>query len=688
MAKPKSIITPTIVSTTSVEEQPKNNTLVTEHIKDTDIHVDQNLRDSINYTRTSIDSHADDTDIHVSAKEKDTWNSKESQQGAQAKANKVMNSLQNHMNDNTVHLTSAEKQTLKDKYTKSETRNLLKHTLTGLEFLKSVFNRTELNTKYPNPKFNSCVYLRESKTSVIFNGKEWVDFNLIFNPEATADFDGFMTSEDKIKLDTIEEYANNYIHPDDVDTRHVSDVQINYWNNKADNVLASIIANGLMTSEDKIKLDTIENGANNYQHPDQHDPSIIKQDKDNRFVTDEDKSNWNNKVDHDYMDETINTTLSTVKSMIDTKVANIFNSSEDQLEVLRSLAFELKNNDVVKEFIDKYNECIKTKEFNEHVLNDRIHLNRNDIALLENVKSLLESGIPEIKIPESLPANGGNANTIANHGLDDLLNNRNFYEYTIGDLSYDIRNASIATNDADTIEEILSKSHTVLFKPGEYEINKEIVLKVSNAVIRGIGDASKLIGATFKIIGNNNVIENLTFTNKKYIDRAAIIIEGDNNIIKNNIISYYDSGITVTGKNNKITENTFDCIRRSAINLYALDYNAQSNYINKSYISYSGTGITLLSSVNKIYQNHITENNIIGCNTGIVLSNDISDITKTTMNFICQNYICRGNGDVSDYLPGHNTIISEFSSKNIISENITMGKQIHAPNDTVSQNIF
>ena len=48
----------------------------------------------------------------------------------------------------------------------------------------------------------------------------------------TPDKDGIMVKEDKIKLDNIEENANNYIHPDDPETRHVTDDQIQGWNNQ------------------------------------------------------------------------------------------------------------------------------------------------------------------------------------------------------------------------------------------------------------------------------------------------------------------------------------------------------------------------------------------------------------------------------------------------------------------------
>lgn len=698
MAKPKSVIAPNIVNASSIAEPVKYKDPVLEHIKNTDIHVDQNLRDNVSYTRKDIDSHSSNEDIHVTAAEKATWNNKESQQGAQTKANKVMNSLQNHMNDKSVHITKAEKDSFKDKYTKSETRNLLKHTLTGLKFLPAVLNRNDLERKYPNPEFNSCVYIRDVKLNVIYNGNDWVYFNGIFTPEVTDELDGLMSNEDKEKLDTIEEGANNYIHPDNIDTRHVSDAQIDYWNKKADNVLVTPNIDGLMVSDDKIKLDSIEEGANKYTHPESHDPSIIKQDKNNRFVTDAEKVSWNNKVESSYVDELANKTLTTAKSIIDMKVANIFNASEDQLEVIRSLAFELKNNDTVKNFMDLYNACTKNEEFQEHALNDKIHMSRNDIALLENVKSLLESGVFEVDIPESLPANGGNADTVGNYEPESLLNNRSFYDYTIGTSEYNKEQVNVIVEDNIELETfnringLLQKNQSlnILFKPGSYNIEKEIVIKASNFTFRGIGNLSKLVGASIRIIGDNNTIENISFVNgsDKIVDREAIIIEGNNNIIKSCNIINYNRGIVLEGSNNKIIYNSMINIRKEAILLIAQNNSNYGNIIDKNDIRFCDMGVILMSSENFLHKNHITNNNILNCRIGIALSNTISDITKTTMNIISQNIVMRGNGGSSEYLPGHKTIISEFSSKNIISQNITSGKEISAPYDALSNNLF
>ena len=53
---------------------------------------------------------------------------------------------------------------------------------------------------------------------------------------------------------------------------------------------------GLMSAEDKKKLDGIEEGANKYIHPATHPASMITQTSSMRFVSDTEKSAWNNKI--------------------------------------------------------------------------------------------------------------------------------------------------------------------------------------------------------------------------------------------------------------------------------------------------------------------------------------------------------------------------------------------------------
>lgn len=50
---------------------------------------------------------------------------------------------------------------------------------------------------------------------------------------------------------------------------------------------------GLMSKDDKTKLDGIEANANHYVHPEKHSFADITTDKDHRWTTDAEKANWN-----------------------------------------------------------------------------------------------------------------------------------------------------------------------------------------------------------------------------------------------------------------------------------------------------------------------------------------------------------------------------------------------------------
>ena len=70
---------------------------------------------------------------------------------------------------------------------------------------------------------------------------------------------------------------------------------------------ATRASSGLMSVADKGKLDGISDNANNYEHPENHLPSIISQDENNRFITDEQALNWDSKIDKTYVDNKVKT---------------------------------------------------------------------------------------------------------------------------------------------------------------------------------------------------------------------------------------------------------------------------------------------------------------------------------------------------------------------------------------------
>lgn len=83
--------------------------------------------------------------------------------------------------------------------------------------------------------------LEKAKSASIADSVEW---NNVQNKPATftpsthnhdlvsVNSNGFMSKEDKSKLNGIANNANNYVHPNDANTRHVSDSQIANWNAK------------------------------------------------------------------------------------------------------------------------------------------------------------------------------------------------------------------------------------------------------------------------------------------------------------------------------------------------------------------------------------------------------------------------------------------------------------------------
>ena len=68
----------------------------------------------------------------------------------------------------------------------------------------------------------------------------------------------------KLSLILLSLSANHYVHPDTSSIRHVTDREKTFWNAKAEDRIATYQYNGLLSKEDKYKLDSIEAGATNF----------------------------------------------------------------------------------------------------------------------------------------------------------------------------------------------------------------------------------------------------------------------------------------------------------------------------------------------------------------------------------------------------------------------------------------
>lgn len=85
---------------------------------------------------------------------------------------------------------------------------------------------------------------------------------------------------------------------------------------------ATVEQDGLMSKEDKAKLDGVAENANNYTHPTKHPATIITEDATHKFITEAERTSWNAKSNFSgsYNDLTD-------KPNIPTKVSQLTNDS-------------------------------------------------------------------------------------------------------------------------------------------------------------------------------------------------------------------------------------------------------------------------------------------------------------------------------------------------------------------------
>lgn len=175
-------------------------------------------------------------------------------------------------------VTDVEKQGWDDKYSKNEVDNKLAALETKIDWKESVETFADIATTYPNPEDGWTVNVKDTDETYRYTGTEWVVISANNIPLATPELDGRMSKTDKAKLDGIAAGANKYVHPAYTpktsglykitvdETGHVSAVTPA---TKEDIVTlgipaqdttygkASSLADGLMSKEDKAKVDAM-----------------------------------------------------------------------------------------------------------------------------------------------------------------------------------------------------------------------------------------------------------------------------------------------------------------------------------------------------------------------------------------------------------------------------------------------
>lgn len=269
---------------------------IVNHIDDDSMHWSYIDRRDYEKLTEDINAHLKDSVIHVTQDDRNSWDSKETEAGAQEKANVVQTNLEVHMNDLDVHTTKKERDRWNNTYTREEVANMVATAQSNSVWKEAVDTYDSLAVKYPKPEKGWICTVLDTMVTYSYNGEEWVVAFINTMPLATEEINGLLSAEMYKKLAGIEYYANYYIHPDNVNCRHVTDLQIKKWDAKAEKTIATIFQNGLMSSSDKDKLDTMERYANYYVHPDFHSADMIEETDQRRFVTTEQIETWSNPV--------------------------------------------------------------------------------------------------------------------------------------------------------------------------------------------------------------------------------------------------------------------------------------------------------------------------------------------------------------------------------------------------------
>ena len=200
--------------------------------------------------------------------------------------------------------------------------------------LSAYATKAELNTKADKSHTHNELHSHSNKTVLdgITSSKvnEWNnkstfngDYNSLTNKPVIPSTEGLATEsyvQEKIAEASLSggevdlsEYAtkaelNNKSNLDHKHDEYVTESELNQKgyltehqdiSGKVDKVSGKQLSTNDYTNEEKAKLQSIETNANNYIHPTTHNASMITEDSSHRFVSDAEKTMWNNKSDFD-----------------------------------------------------------------------------------------------------------------------------------------------------------------------------------------------------------------------------------------------------------------------------------------------------------------------------------------------------------------------------------------------------
>ncbi|WP_297136114.1 CD1375 family protein [Terrisporobacter sp.] len=299
--------------------------------------------------------------------------------------------------------------------------------------------------------------------------------------------------------------------------------------------------NNYSTAE-KTKLANVEDNANNYVHPENHEPSIITQDNEHRFVTDAEKETWNNKLSEhqdishlaikSQVDESLSqinqsnierdkkiSSIENINAVQNAKLDTLFNSTSGEME-LESNSNNIKLDSSKKgtatvNYI-KGNTLVNcAKQNKELILNDEINIEGTTCTINDTV----EGGLVDIEL-EGLSLNNLPGKQVdyfpsgdASNGIDSIVITNNStvlcYEYSVKpNTTYTVKKLTVS-----------DRGNICLFD------DNNIGTKVSSAYMRVLNGGNSHI---FTTKANENYMLVYVSTEKATLPKVDIIVlEGD-----------------------------------------------------------------------------------------------------------------------------------------------------------------
>lgn len=231
-------------------------------------------------SKAEFDAHANDSTKHITAEDRNRWDAKETPEGAQAKANQAEQNAKNYAIPKSMKGAANGVAEL-DSNRKIPLSQLPDLSATRTYVVETYEDRDELiNEVRPGDRVIVLEAPDGSREGFLWDGEDW--------------FKDFDTDWENISL----EWANILNKPES-DPADIDEAVSNAHTHHNQFVLDAI--ESPFTMEDREKLNSIEEGANYYEHPETHHADMIEESEEKMFVSQQEKNNWNshiNRVDN------------------------------------------------------------------------------------------------------------------------------------------------------------------------------------------------------------------------------------------------------------------------------------------------------------------------------------------------------------------------------------------------------